>query len=41
LATISVPSLTVRRAETTIEMGSGQSFMQASIAVQNEPYDIE
>jgi len=31
LATISVPSLTVRRAETTIEMGSGQSFMIAGL----------
>jgi len=31
LATISVPSLTVRRAETTIEMGSGQSFIIAGL----------
>lgn len=35
LAGTSVPSLTVRRAETTVELGSGQSFMIAGLLSNN------
>jgi pilus assembly protein CpaC len=32
---ISIPALTVRRAETTIELGSGQSFAMAGLLMDN------
>ena len=37
----SIPALTVRRAETTIELGSGQSFMIAGLLSNNANHTIE
>jgi len=37
----SVPALTVRRAETTVELGSGQSFMIAGLLSNNASHTIE
>jgi len=36
-----VPALTIRRAETTVELGSGQSFMIAGLMSNNALNDIE
>lgn len=38
---LTIPSLTTRRAETTIEMGSGQSFAIAGLIQQNSTQDIK
>lgn len=40
LDTYSVPSLTTRRAETTVELGSGQSFAIAGLLQNNITHDI-
>ena len=37
----SIPSLTVRRTETTVELGSGQSFMIAGLLSNNASHTIE
>lgn len=37
----SVPSLTIRRAETTVELGSGQSFMIAGLMSNNAQNTID
>ncbi len=37
--TVTIPGLTVRRAETTIEVGSGQSFAIAGLLSRNSSYD--
>jgi pilus assembly protein CpaC len=37
----SIPSLTVRRTETTVELGSGQSFMIAGLLSSNASHTIE
>jgi len=39
IETISVPSLTIRRAETTVELGSGQSFAIAGLLQNNTTFD--
>lgn len=39
-STLSVPSLTVRRAETTVELGSGQSFAIAGLLQNNATQDV-
>ena len=39
-STIVVPSLTTRRAETTVEVGSGQSFAIAGLLQNNTTHDI-
>ena len=36
-----IPALRVRRAETTVELGSGQSFAIAGLQLQNTVYDID
>ena len=36
-----VPALTIRRAETTVELGSGQSFMIAGLMSNNAQHTIE
>lgn len=40
LNSISVPSLTIRRTETTVELGSGQSFMIAGLLSSNTQNEI-
>ncbi len=40
LNTFTVPSLTTRRAETTVELGSGQSFAIAGLLQNNVTHDI-
>lgn len=40
LDTYSIPSLTTRRAETTVELGSGQSFAIAGLIQNNVSHDI-
>jgi pilus assembly protein CpaC len=40
LATYVIPSLTTRRAETTVELGSGQSFAIAGLLQNNVTHDI-
>jgi pilus assembly protein CpaC len=37
---ISIPSLTTRRAETTVELGSGQSFAIAGLLQNNVTHDL-
>lgn len=37
--TVTIPGLTVRRAETTIEVGSGQSFAIAGLLTRNSAYN--
>lgn len=39
--TISIPALTVRRAETTVELGSGQSFAIGGLLQNNTTHDIQ
>ena len=39
IETISVPSLTIRRAETTVELGSGQSFAIAGLLQDTSTFD--
>lgn len=39
--TLSVPALTVRRAETTVELGSGQSFAIAGLLQNNVSHDVQ
>ena len=39
-ATVTIPALTVRRAETTVELGSGQSFMLAGLLQDNSTQNI-
>jgi pilus assembly protein CpaC len=41
LNSISVPALTTRRAETTIELGSGQSFAIAGLLQNNVTHDLQ
>ncbi|TVR78779.1 MAG: type II and III secretion system protein family protein [Rhodospirillales bacterium] len=40
-STLSVPSLTVRRAETTVELGSGQSFAIAGLLRNNVSHSVK
>ena len=39
-ATVTIPALTVRRAETTVELGSGQSFALAGLLQNNTEQDV-
>ena len=41
LADFLVPGLTTRRAETTVELGSGQSFAIAGLFLDNARHDID
>jgi pilus assembly protein CpaC len=41
LANVTIPALTVRRAETTVELGSGQSFMIAGLLSNNAQSTID
>ena len=41
MANVTIPALTVRRAETTIELGSGQSFMIAGLLSNSSQNQIE
>lgn len=41
LGSVTVPALTVRRAETTVELGSGQSFMIAGLLSNNAQNTID
>jgi pilus assembly protein CpaC len=40
ISSIQVPALTTRRAETTVELGSGQSFAVAGLLQNNTTHDI-
>ena len=39
-ATVTIPALTVRRAETTVELGSGESFALAGLLQHNTEQDV-
>src|SRR5207237_6670177 len=39
-ATVTIPALTVRRAETTVELGSGESFALAGLLQHNPEQDV-
>src|SRR5947209_1124347 len=39
-ATVTIPALTVRRAETTVELGSGESFALAGLMQHNTEQDV-
>ena len=39
-ATVTIPALTVRRAETTVELGSGESFALAGLLQHNVEQDV-
>src|SRR5690606_26740161 len=41
LSNVTIPALTVRRAETTVELGSGQSFMIAGLLSSNAQNTID